>query len=269
MTTAGDQGVCEREFHDAWADTIDPGAVRVVESFTGSTSPEAVWIVAQLGDLRGKRLLELGSGAGEGAIFFALQGADVVASDLSPGMLAVVEAVAARHDTRVTTMQLSAEDLSPIPDASIDVVYAANLLHHVDIARCLDEVRRVLKPGGMAAFWDPVAYNPVINVYRRKAAAVRTPDEHPIRRRDLRLFRDRFSAVQHRFFWLTSLAVFLKFYLVDGIDPSADRYWKRIIALEPELRPLVEPLMRLDRWLLRICPPLGFWCWNIGVVVRK
>jgi SAM-dependent methyltransferase len=269
MSHAIDQAVREREFHDAWADTIDPATVRVVESFTGSTSPESQWIAAELGDVRGKRLLELGSGAGEGAVYFALQGADAIATDLSPGMLTVVEAVAARHNTSVTTMVLSADDLSVIPSESIDIVYAANLLHHVDIARCLDEIRRVLKPGGRAAFWDPIAYNPVINVYRRMASAVRTPDEHPIRRSDLQLFRSRFSSIHYRFFWLTALVVFLKFYLIDRVDPSKDRYWKRVITLEPELRPLVNRLMRIDRWLLRICPPLGLLCWNIAIVVRK
>ena len=154
-------------------------------------------------------------------------------------------------------------------DETFDIVYAANLLHHVDIARCLDEVRRVLKPGGCAAFWDPVAYNPAINVYRRMAAGMRTPDEHPILRSDLELFRSRFREVRTRFTWLSALLVFLKFYLVDRIHPSADRYWKLVVSREPELRGFLAPLFWFDRAILRLCPPLKWWCWNVAVVVRK
>lgn len=259
----------ERAFHDEWAEGIDPAAVKVRESFTGSTSPEGAWIAAELGDLQGQRVLELGSGAGEGAVYFALRGADVVATDLSPSMLDVVRRVADRHGVSVQTRVASADDLSQFEEGSFDVVYAANLLHHVDIAPCLDEVRRVLKPGGRAAFWDPVAHNPAINVYRRMAMGVRTPDEHPIRRRDMALFATRFREVRRRFFWLSALLVFVKFYLVDRIAPSEDRYWKLIIDREPELRWWIRPLLAFDRALLTVIPVLGWWCWNIAVVVRK
>lgn len=259
----------ERAFHDGWAEGIDPSAVKVRQSFTGSTSPEAAWITSQLGDLSGKRVLELGSGAGEGAVWFALQGAHVVATDLSAGMLDVVRQVAQLHGVAVETRVASADDLSQFDDDSFDVLYAANLLHHVDIGPCLDEVRRVLKPGGLAAFWDPVAHNPVINVYRRMAMGVRTVDEHPIRRRDMALFSARFGEVRRRFFWLSGLLVFVKFYLIDRIGPSEDRYWKLIIDREATLRWWIRPLLAFDRALLTVVPILGWWCWNIAVVARK
>ncbi|MDH5180606.1 MAG: class I SAM-dependent methyltransferase [Gammaproteobacteria bacterium] len=259
----------EEDFHDEWAGTIDPQEVKVDESFTGSTSPEGAWIIEQLGDLKGKKVLELGSGAGEGAVFMAKQGADVTATDLSSGMLEVVKKVAALHGVSVKTAVASADDLSQFGNESFDVVYAANLLHHVDIARCLDAVKAVLKPGGTAAFWDPVAHNPAINVYRRMAMDVRTPDEHPIRRADMKLFRERFSGLNYKFFWLASLLVFVRFWLVDRIHPSADRYWKLIITRERELRPMVSKLMWLDKMILKVVPFLGWWCWNIAIIVRK
>lgn len=259
----------ERDFHDDWAASIDIDAVRVEESFTGSTSPEGAWIVRQLGDVSGLELLELGSGAGEGAVFFAKRGARVTATDLSPGMLEVVQRLAARHGTSVETVATSAEDLSAFPDARFDIVYCANLMHHVNIAKCVAEAHRVLKPGGRIAFWDPVEYNPVINVYRKMAMNVRTIDEHPIRVHDLRLVRSTFADVKLRFFWLTSLAIFLKFYLVDRIHPSSDRYWKLVVTEEQSIRPIMKPLMAIDRILLTIFPPLGWWCWNVAVVARK
>src|SRR4029077_429661 len=191
------------------------------------------------------------------------------ATDLSPMMLEIVKQVAAYHHVAVDARVSSAEDLSIFEDASFDIVYAANLLHHVDLRRCLDEVARVLKSGGRAAFCDPLAHNPVINVYRRMATAMRTDDEHPIRRSELALFTSRFAEVRTRCFWLTALLIFVKFFLIDRVHPNQDRYWKRILTRERELRPWYRPLAAADRWLLTVFPFLRWWCWNIAVVARK
>ena len=103
--------VHEREFHDAWADTIDPRSVPVFGSFTASTAPEARWLLEEIGELRGRRVLELGSGAGEGAVYFAVRGANVLASDCSPRMLELAKEVAALNGTSLETIVCSAEDL--------------------------------------------------------------------------------------------------------------------------------------------------------------
>ena len=70
----------EEAFHDAWASAVDPASVPVRESFTLPTCPENRWLHAQLGDVRGKTVLELGTGLGEAATWFAIHGAHVVAT---------------------------------------------------------------------------------------------------------------------------------------------------------------------------------------------
>lgn len=55
-----------------------------------------------------------------------------------------------------------------------DVAYAGNVLHHVDIAVTLGEIHPVLRPGGALVSWDPLAHNPLINIYRRMGSPVRT-----------------------------------------------------------------------------------------------
>jgi SAM-dependent methyltransferase len=257
----------EEEFHDRWAESVDPATVLVAESFALPSCPENRFIAETLGDVRGLTVLELGAGLGEASVWFATQGAHVIATDLSGGMLRLVRRVAALHGTTVATAQMDGAKLS-LPDASVDIVYGANVLHHVDTAACLREVHRVLKPGGRGAFWDPVQYNPVINVYRRMAGQVRSVDEHPLGTADLRTMQSLFRGVTTRFFWLATLAVFLKFYFVDQIHPNEERYWKKVINDYDSVRSWYEPLAALDRLLLRI-PGVRWLSWNLAVVLTK
>lgn len=257
----------EEQFHDDWARATDPASVPVEEAFSLPTCPENRWIARTLGDVRGLTVLELGAGLGEASAWFASRGARVIATDLSGGMLQVAQKVAALHGASLQTVQMDGSTLA-LADASVDIVYGANVLHHVDQAACLREVHRVLKPGGRAAFWDPLKYNPAINVYRRLATQVRTEDEHPLGADDLRLLRRTFGDVQVRFFWLATLGVFAWFYLGLRIHPNAERYWKKIITDYAEIAPLHRVLSWCDVVLLRI-PGLRWWAWNMAVVCRK
>lgn len=259
----------EEHFHDDWAASLDPADVMVDQSWQADTCPEHRWLWRQVGgDVRGKRVLDLGCGAGEAAVWFAKHGASVVASDLSGAFLDLVERVATLHGTRVETLKADADHLD-LPDGSFDIVYAGNLLHHVDTDRTLDHIHRLLKPGGVALTWDPLAHNPVINLYRRMAAGVRTVDEHPLRMRDLSRFRARFSRVDHDCFWLATLWIFLRFYLIERVHPSKERYWKKIIAQHERYDAIYRRLDRIDRLVLRVCPFLGRYCWNVAVASRK
>ncbi len=68
-----------------------------------------------------------------------------------------------------------------VPAESYDFIYIANTIHHVqDRASLFEGMNRALKPGGRFFSYDPLAYNPVINMYRRMATEVRTPDESPL-----------------------------------------------------------------------------------------
>jgi 2-polyprenyl-3-methyl-5-hydroxy-6-metoxy-1,4-benzoquinol methylase len=256
----------EEAFHDRWA-AEEGAAIDVRAVNEACTSPEMRYIRALLGPLRGKRLLDVGCGLGEASAYFALEGAQVTAMDLSQGMLDATSRLARANGVTVTTHKAAAEHTGLPPDARFDVVYAGNLLHHVDIAATIRRLKPHLAPGGVFVSWDPVAYNPAIKVYRRIATRVRTPDEHPITRADLRLLEREFGSVQTRFFWLTTLAIFLLMAL-RGRSPNRERYWKAVVAESERWRPLYGPLSRLDDWLLRWIPPLRWWCWNVVVAAR-
>ncbi len=110
-----------------------------------------------LGEVRGLRILEVGCGGGQCAIAFAQQGAQVAGLDLSDVQLDFARSLAADEGVDVDWVQGSAEDLSafdPITSSSAwDVVFSAYALHYVaDMARCLAECARVLRPGGQLVF---------------------------------------------------------------------------------------------------------------------
>jgi SAM-dependent methyltransferase len=112
------------------------------------------------GDVRGKRVLDLGCGAGENAIAFAKQAAHVIAVDVSAGQLRLARKLADAAEVRVEWHQSDAADLAFLRADSIDVAFAAGLLGEVDdVDRLLRQVQRVLRPGSpfVFSFDHPVA----------------------------------------------------------------------------------------------------------------
>ncbi|MCX6907770.1 MAG: class I SAM-dependent methyltransferase [Verrucomicrobia bacterium] len=259
----------EESFHDRWAEEDAGMAMDVRKLNEALTAPEMRFIRRQLGELRGKTLLDVGCGLGEASVYFALEGATVTSLDLSSGMLAAASSLAERNGVRIATVKCSAEDLGLPADARFDVIYAGNLLHHVDVARTVAVLARHLKDDGVLVTWDPVAYNPVINIYRRIATAVRTPDEHPLTLKDIRVFRQHFVQVDTRWFWFATLVVFVIMALVERRDPNRERYWKKVVEESERWAWLYKPLEKLDEFLLAGLPFLRPLCWNVVIVARK
>lgn len=258
--------IIEREFHDAWAESEDTANIDIRASNEVCTAPEMRFITQRLGNIAGKRLLDVGCGLGEASVYFAMLGAEVTASDLSQGMLDSTTCLARANNFRVTPHVASAEDLQLPPGAEFDIIYAGNLLHHVDIEEVLNRLKAHLTVGGRLVTWDPLAYNPIINLYRYIAKDVRTPDEHPLRWSDIKLFRKHFDIVETRYFWLTTLIIFVIMALVQRRNPNKERYWKTVVQEGEKWRWLYRPLEYVDRLLLTLFPPLRMLCWNVVVV---
>jgi SAM-dependent methyltransferase len=106
-----------------------------------------------LGDVAGKRILELGCGGGQCSIAFALQGASAVGIDLSDAQLQFARRLAVEAGAPVEFVQGDAADLSRFAAASFDVVFSAYALQYVAaIEACLREAARVLAPAGQLVF---------------------------------------------------------------------------------------------------------------------
>jgi SAM-dependent methyltransferase len=258
----------EQAFHDQWAAAIDVDGIRVADYFEACTAPENRFILQHLGDVRNRQLLDLGCGAGENSVYFALKGAHCVAADYSPGMVEVALQLAAANRVQVTGKVINAMAIE-FPDNSFDIVYASNLLHHLpDPVAAIREMHRVLKPGGKACFWDPLKHNPVINVYRRMANQVRTADETPLDIGIVQVVRSLFAETAWDTFWLAALWIFLRFYLIERVNPNRERYWKKIIIEHTRLEKDYCRLESVDR-VLKQLPLIKRFAWNLAVVATK
>jgi 2-polyprenyl-3-methyl-5-hydroxy-6-metoxy-1,4-benzoquinol methylase len=258
----------EEVFHDEWASTVDVTKIDVRQMNEACTAPEMRYVRKVLGELKGRTLLDIGCGLGEASVYFALLGAEVTATDISPGMCDTARRLAEHSGVKLSTYVSAAEDFGLPDNCKFDIIYTGNLLHHVDIATTMRRIVKLLNPNGMFVSWDPVAYNPVINVYRRRAMQVRTVDEHPLRLCDIRLIQSHFRESHTRWFWLTTLLIFCVMAIVQRRDPNKERYWKKIVEEADRWAWLYRPLEFLDNLLLTI-PFLRSLCWNVVIVGRS
>lgn len=106
-----------------------------------------------LGPVAGRRVLEVGCGAASAARWLVTQGAQVIALDLSAGMLRHARTGNEAAGVRAALIQADAMAL-PLADGSFDVAFTAfGAVPFVDdSAAVMREVYRVLRPGGRWVF---------------------------------------------------------------------------------------------------------------------
>jgi SAM-dependent methyltransferase len=122
----------------------------------------APWLKQAAGftSFTGCRVLEIGPGLGTDHAQFARAGARTYAVDLTESHLQLTRQRFALERLETRLARGDAERL-PFRDASFDVVYSFGVLHHTpDTGRAVREVRRVLRPGGVA----------IVSLYHRHSA---------------------------------------------------------------------------------------------------
>jgi SAM-dependent methyltransferase len=208
-----------------------------------------------IGDVRGKRVLDLGTGTGFLAVLLALRGARVVGVDVAEKQLEVASQRAARSGVQqaVTFLQMAAESLA-FPDGTFETVVGSFVLHHVNLRACSREISRVLAPGGTGAFIETSARNKLLMLCRSHLLGRfgipkhGSPDEHPLTREDVRclgeVFGDRVRCHYPEMVFLRMAAAYL----------GALRHW-----------PVMGGLRRMDQALSH-CPP--FRCLSYFVIIQ-
>jgi ubiquinone/menaquinone biosynthesis C-methylase UbiE len=241
---------------------LEPGTREFFEKVRARrTAYELQWLdeLMPFSGMTGRRVLEVGCGAGFDAYAFCHHGADYFGVDLAPANIERTRRHLALYGYQAQVLEADAEEL-PFPDAGFDAVFSNGVLHHTpDIRAALREVHRVIRPGG--TFWASVYHKHSIFYWiklglgdqilklgalqrslRERLSLIEftTSDEHPLvnvyTRRDLRhLLVDAGFRVEH--IWVRKLV------WEDLPDlPYLDRVWRLVPPT------LLDRLGRLFGW---------------------
>jgi SAM-dependent methyltransferase len=191
---------------------------------------------AKLGPLAGKRALDYGCGHGMAAVVMARQGASVSAFDLSDDYLTEARRRAQANGVQIEFQPADAHRL-PFPNETFDAIWGNAILHHLDLTVAAREIQRVLRPGGVAVFCEPWGGNPLLRWARRRLpypGKGRTPDEEPLRERDLDRLRERFPDLETEGFQL--LSMIRRAVRIDPLTAQLDQIDRRILAAVPRAK---------------------------------
>lgn len=167
------------------------------------------------------------------------RGASLTAIDVSPHMVELARSRAERPDA---TFLVAAAEQTGLPDASFDLVVGKWLLHHVDVPAAAAEIRRVLRPGGRAVFFENQDRNPLLRIARRRLWGagrlnwVGTRDERPLTPSDFDALRSAFGSVElsyPSFYFFEALSRALGHRLHGPMHAMDSLIWRRLPAARP------------------------------------
>ena len=127
------------------------------------------WHIPEAADFagaRGLKVLEIGCGLGTDGAQFAEAGADYTGVDLTEAAVELARRRFELFNLPGSFQTADAENLA-FPDASFDLVYSHGVLHHTpETEKAIQEIHRVLRPGGRAVvmLYHRGSYNYRVNI---------------------------------------------------------------------------------------------------------
>jgi ubiquinone/menaquinone biosynthesis C-methylase UbiE len=127
---------------------------------------------AEFDKARGLKVLEIGCGLGTDGAQFAEAGADYTGIDLTEAAVELARKRFELFDLPGSFRTADAENLD-FADESFDVVYSHGVLHHTpETGKAIQEIHRVLRPGGRAVvmLYHRNSYNYRVNISMMRRA---------------------------------------------------------------------------------------------------
>jgi ubiquinone/menaquinone biosynthesis C-methylase UbiE len=155
--------------------------------------------ISDLYDPAGKVVLDYGCGPGYLTKYLIDKGAvHVTGIDVSDGEIAQAIERAEKNGLSDRADFVAGDaHATDFADDTFDLIVGDAILHHLDLRRALEEIKRIMKPGGRAVFWEPLWHNPLLRLGRAATPSARTPDEHPITVDDWALCAEIFPNFEH------------------------------------------------------------------------
>ena len=206
----------EAEFHDLIAEKIEVNYKMANEhleydspaSYIADRLPRLKkTLIKKIGNPEGKRVLVYGCGNDSAAVWFSKMGARVDAIDISSKSVKNQVKIANLLNLKINCIVMDANNLD-LPFNEYDIVYGNAILHHLDIKKSIEQIIKVLKPGGRAIFRDVMKGNIFLQFFRYLTPFWRTEDEHPLTSKDFILFNQKFKSCTLNSYILTGLPYF-------------------------------------------------------------
>ena len=157
----------EKEIKKWWEETSEnyqeQSAIHTKSAHYGPYAPDEDKLKL-LGNVKGKKILELGCGGGQCSIAFAKQGARVTGIDLSEEQLKYARKLAEKENINVNFVHGSFQDLKKIKTSDYDIVFSAFAFQYSpDLNKLFRQINRVLKEKGIFVFSFDHPFYSIIN----------------------------------------------------------------------------------------------------------
>ena len=194
-------------------------------------------------------VLEIGCGINSISKKIIDKGANVTIIDISEKAIEIAKREFLRYELNASFFVMDAENLK-FNEKTFDLIYGIGILHHLSIENSITEIKKVLKKGGKAVFYEPLGHNLFINIFRNITPNLRSKDEHPLLKEDLILIKNKFPKTRFHYFYLLSLIL---------VPFNKIKILMRLVNL----------IERVDKSLNKLFPFLNKYNWITVIEIKK
>lgn len=203
-------------------------------------------------------LLDFGCGPGDNSLRFWRAGFKVHGFDISEANINNCQNLFSKNKAAGNFLVSPAETL-PFDDEYFDVIVGIDILHHVDIERSMKEIRRILRPNGLAIFREPVEVSLLDKIRNTRLVKTFVPNHASL---------ENHITEDERKLNETDFKIILKEFPKTKIERSLvlSRFDKFIRSSDNKSASTLE---RLDYWISKIFPAWGKLGGAAVIVIKK